>query len=155
MNVLLNIFIQWNSQDSTLSPACVEKCGVRRIHPEPNSLGNRLIHSGDLVDRPDMTHAPQAVEPETVFRMVGISKRFGVIRALTDVSFEARAGEIHAIVGENGAGKSTLMKVLSGLHQPDSGEIEVAGRPVHMTSTHDSKSSAWRWSTRTSIWCRS
>jgi ribose transport system ATP-binding protein len=57
----------------------------------------------------------------------GISKRFGSTLALNDVSFEARPGEVHAIVGQNGAGKSTLMNVLAGATRPDSGRIELDG----------------------------
>jgi ribose transport system ATP-binding protein len=60
----------------------------------------------------------------------GISKRFGGIAALTDVHFDLRAGEIHALMGENGAGKSTLMKILSGVYSGYDGGIEVDGRPV-------------------------
>jgi ribose transport system ATP-binding protein len=60
--------------------------------------------------------------------MQGISKRFGATQALSDVSFSVRAGEVMALVGENGAGKSTLMKILSGAHRPDAGEIRVAGQ---------------------------
>jgi ribose transport system ATP-binding protein len=60
-------------------------------------------------------------------QMSGISKSFGATRALRDVSLEVSPGEILALVGENGAGKSTLMKVLSGAHQPDSGEMRVDG----------------------------
>ncbi|KPC92181.1 sugar ABC transporter ATP-binding protein, partial [Streptomyces sp. NRRL F-6602] len=50
--------------------------------------------------------------------------------ALDDVSFGLRAGEVHALVGENGAGKSTLIKVLTGVHRPDAGELRLAGEPV-------------------------
>jgi len=60
----------------------------------------------------------------------GISKRFPGVQALSGISFDCRAGEIHALVGENGAGKSTLMRILSGVYQPDEGTIHVSGRPV-------------------------
>ncbi len=67
----------------------------------------------------------------------GVSKAFGGVRALREVSFDLRAGEVHALMGENGAGKSTLMKVLAGLIQADSGEIRVNGRPVRLRSPHE------------------
>jgi ABC-type sugar transport system ATPase subunit len=59
-----------------------------------------------------------------------ISKRFPGVQALSGVGFDLRAGEVHAIVGENGAGKSTLMNILSGVQQPDAGEIRIEGRVV-------------------------
>jgi len=62
----------------------------------------------------------------------GISKRFGATQALSDVSLDLVAGEIHALVGENGAGKSTLVKILAGVHQPDSGTILLDGTPVQI-----------------------
>ncbi|MHC4388220.1 MAG: ATP-binding cassette domain-containing protein, partial [Planctomycetota bacterium] len=58
-------------------------------------------------------------------RMRGISKRFGPVQALSDVSLTVRRGTVHALVGENGAGKSTLVKILAGVYQPDSGTIEI------------------------------
>ena len=68
-------------------------------------------------------------------------KRFGGVVALSDVSFELRAGEIHALCGENGAGKSTLLKLLSGVHAADSyeGDILIDGRPVAFRSTRDAE----------------
>ena len=64
----------------------------------------------------------------------GVSKRFGHTAALQDVSLCGQAGSIHAITGENGAGKSTLMKLLAGVHLPDSGEILLAGQPLRLRS---------------------
>ena len=69
-------------------------------------------------------------------QMAGITKSFGGVHALHDVSFDVRAGEIHALVGENGAGKSTLMKILSGAYQKDIGEILIDGRAVNISSPH-------------------
>ncbi|MFP6687228.1 MAG: ATP-binding cassette domain-containing protein, partial [Polyangiaceae bacterium] len=57
----------------------------------------------------------------------GLDKRFGLTRALQGVEFSARAGEIHAVLGENGAGKSTLMKILAGVLRPDAGELLLGG----------------------------
>ena len=56
-----------------------------------------------------------------LFELRGISKEFPGVKALDDVSFEIRAGEVHMLVGENGAGKSTLMKILCGAYRPDAG----------------------------------
>jgi ribose transport system ATP-binding protein len=61
--------------------------------------------------------------------MSGVRKSFGATRALTNVSFEVAAGEVHILIGENGAGKSTLMKILSGAHSPDAGTVELDGQP--------------------------
>ncbi len=77
--------------------------------------------------------APSAAEVPTIeFR--NISKRFGSIQALSDVSFAGHAGSVHAITGENGAGKSTLMKLLAGVFSPDSGEIRLEGRATAFES---------------------
>lgn len=68
---------------------------------------------------------------QVVLEMRNISKTFGQIKALRDVSLRLRAGEVHALMGENGAGKSTLMKILSGAYTPDAGgEIFVDGVPL-------------------------
>lgn len=66
-----------------------------------------------------------------VIRMEHIHKSFGGVHALNDVRMEVYAGEVHALLGENGAGKSTLIKTMTGVHQPDSGEIYLYGEPVH------------------------
>src|SRR3954452_24806688 len=68
-------------------------------------------------------------EVDVLLRMRGISKRFGPVQALADVTFSVRKGTVHALCGENGAGKSTLMKTLAGVHQPDAGTIELNGQP--------------------------
>lgn len=71
---------------------------------------------------------------DLLLKLTGISKSFGATRALGDVSFDVRPGEVHALVGENGAGKSTLMKVLSGAHRPDTGSICFKGAPCEIPS---------------------
>ncbi|WP_102225296.1 sugar ABC transporter ATP-binding protein [Acidimangrovimonas sediminis] len=81
---------------------------------------------------PDKTPAP-------ALRLEGIVKTFPGVRALDDVSFEVRHGEVHALLGENGAGKSTLMKVLAGMYQPDEGRIFIEERPVTMRSPLEAK----------------
>lgn len=71
---------------------------------------------------------------DIILRMTGIEKRFSGVHALKSASFELRAGEVHALMGENGAGKSTLIKVLSGIHKRDGGTIEFFGKPVEFAN---------------------
>jgi rhamnose transport system ATP-binding protein len=73
-------------------------------------------------------------DPTTLLEATGITKAFAGVHALRRVSFDLRAGEVHALVGENGAGKSTLIKIMTGAVQPDTGSLVVSGRPIaHMT----------------------
>jgi ABC-type sugar transport system ATPase subunit len=78
-------------------------------------------------------------EAVPALRMSGISKSFPGIRALTEVTLEVAAGEVHAIVGENGAGKSTLMKILAGIYQPDEGTIQLQGETVRIAGPIDAR----------------
>lgn len=71
---------------------------------------------------------------DVILKISNISKAFGAIKALRNVEFELKRGEIHAIAGENGAGKSTLMNIIDGILQPDSGEIMIDGQAVRITS---------------------
>ncbi|MEU9398890.1 sugar ABC transporter ATP-binding protein [Streptomyces sp. NPDC048242] len=69
----------------------------------------------------------------------GLSKSFGAVRALHDVSLELYAGRAHALAGENGAGKSTLIKTLAGVHRPDAGALLLDGRPVVLHGPADAR----------------
>lgn len=69
-----------------------------------------------------------------VLELRGVSRQFGAVRALTNVSFDCRAGEVHALVGENGSGKSTLLGIASGFVDPDLGEIQIGGKPLRTDS---------------------
>ena len=74
-----------------------------------------------------------AAMSEYLLEMKNITKIFPGVKALDSVQFNLRAGEIHALVGENGAGKSTFIKTLTGVHQPDGGEIILEGQKVVMS----------------------
>lgn len=72
-----------------------------------------------------------------ILKARGITKRFGHVEALRGVDFDARAGEVTALIGDNGAGKSTLVKILSGVYGPTEGELSVDGIPVNFGSPAD------------------
>jgi rhamnose transport system ATP-binding protein len=74
-----------------------------------------------------------------VLEMRDISKRFGATQALSGVSLQLRRGEVHALLGENGAGKSTLIKIMTGIQQPDTGEILLDGQQIHLASSQDAQ----------------
>jgi len=74
---------------------------------------------------------------QPLLRLVGVGKHFGPVRALIGVDLDVPPGLVTAIVGDNGAGKSTLIKTISGIWQPDDGEIIWKGRPVHLHSPKD------------------
>lgn len=82
------------------------------------------------INSPDNPPMPDATASEPLLNMRGICKAFPGVKALNHVDFEVRPGEVHALMGENGAGKSTLIKVLTGVHQPDAGTIELQGKAI-------------------------
>ena len=75
---------------------------------------------------------------DSILKMVGISKSFAGVHALREVSFDLLPGEVHALLGENGAGKSTLIKIVTGVYQPDAGEIFLDGQPVEFADPRQS-----------------
>ncbi len=82
--------------------------------------------------------------PATMVEGIGLGRAYGGVKALDDASFEARAGEVHALVGENGAGKSTLIKILGGRTRPDTGTVRIKGQPVALTGPdHAHTLGAW------------
>jgi galactofuranose transport system ATP-binding protein len=100
--------------------------------------------------RPSTSDAPDAATPsltptaadtllEPVLEVRGITKRFGGVLALDDVSMDLRPGEVHALVGENGAGKSTLIKIMTGVHQPDAGELFYLGELTRFPRPRDAQ----------------
>jgi ABC-type sugar transport system ATPase subunit len=78
----------------------------------------------------DLVQEETAVNYQPLIEIRKVTKTFPGVVALSEVDFELRPGEIHALIGENGAGKSTLMKIISGIYAPDSGDVVVKGKPV-------------------------
>src|SRR6266498_550771 len=104
--------------------------------PDDSSIAP--IDRTDMIKEPRMNGNPTVPAPP-VLRVQGVSKGFPGVQALSNVRIEVARGEVHALVGENGAGKSTLMKILYGVHQPDSGTIELNGQPVTISNPHQAQ----------------
>ena len=78
--------------------------------------------------------APAGATGTSLLEVRNVSKYFGNVNALRDISVGVDAGEVTCVLGDNGAGKSTFIKILSGVHQHDEGELLVDGEPTHFTS---------------------
>ena len=95
------------------------------------------MHDEDLAlrENPALTRG----RSDAVLTASGVSKQFGGVAALRDVSYDLRPGEIHALMGENGAGKSTLMKILAGIYTDYEGAVSIGGNPVRFTNVRDAE----------------
>ena len=74
---------------------------------------------------------------ETVLKVVGVSKRFGGLQALSDVGISIEKGHVYGLIGPNGAGKTTFFNVITGLYTPDAGTFELAGKPYKPSAVHE------------------
>ncbi len=79
------------------------------------------------------------MQSQNVLEMSGIHKAFPGVKALQDVRFTLRTGEVHSLMGENGAGKSTLIKVMTGVYEKDAGRISIDGEEIHFRSPQDAQ----------------
>lgn len=78
---------------------------------------------------------------QSLLQLNGINKYFPGVHALKDAQFDVQKGEVHALLGENGAGKSTMIKIISGVHKPDTGKISLAGQQVSFNNPRDAQNS--------------
>ncbi len=77
--------------------------------------------------------------PTPSVELVSITKQFSTVQVLQNIDLNLYPGEVHALVGENGAGKSTLVKILAGIHRPDSGVIKIGGTAVELHNSAQSR----------------
>jgi simple sugar transport system ATP-binding protein len=82
---------------------------------------------------------PVAAPQPPLLEVVSLARSFGKVSALEEVSMSVRAGEVMCVLGDNGAGKSTLIKILSGVHLPDRGQMFIAGKAVRLRSPRDAR----------------
>jgi ribose transport system ATP-binding protein len=118
-----------------------EAPGTLNIEQDVSSSSLSSPTSGLLPGEGEVSPSPgpSSDDPSVVLELRHVVKRFGGAVALSGVDFTLRRGEIHGLLGENGAGKSTLMKILSGVHSPDEGEIILEGQPVRFHSPAGAK----------------
>jgi simple sugar transport system ATP-binding protein len=102
---------------------------------ELNETAEQLAEAAEAISAVTPTVATDDREPLLEARAV--SKYFGAVVAVEDVSLTVRAGQVTCLLGDNGAGKSTLIKLLSGVHEPDKGTLAVDGKPVRFTAPRD------------------
>src|SRR5262249_56333589 len=93
--------------------------------------GRRGWRTSKFTNAPCFRGAARGRAVNTLLQVTAVRKAFAGVQALRGVSFDLRAGEVHALVGENGAGKSTLIKIITGAHRADEGTLTLSGRTVH------------------------
>jgi branched-chain amino acid transport system permease protein len=101
------------------------------VEPIARIAGLRAV---DVSTVPVVPSAPPAAG--TIMRVEGLTKRFGGVAAVSDVSFEVKAGQLKAVIGPNGAGKTTLFNLLTGVLEADSGSLQLYGRPFSISRPH-------------------
>ncbi len=129
---------------ATSDPAAAGRAlpGQVPIMPKPDAETNRQSpteSASHLSRQSEATEEARQRSKDSSVEMIGISKKFGGVQALKDVTFNLRPGEVHALVGENGAGKSTLMKILSGAVRRDQGLVRIGGQDAEIVNPHTAR----------------
>jgi ABC-type sugar transport system ATPase subunit len=101
----------------------------------PDPAGEQTTPTAQTAPAPAQPEEAQDTQP--LLRLTNVGKNFGPVRVLMDIDLDIPPGLVTAVVGDNGAGKSTLIKTISGIYQPDGGEIRWQGRQVHLHSPKD------------------
>jgi ABC-type sugar transport system ATPase subunit len=118
--------------DAYAAEAAAEQAELAAAHAEAAAADAQLAATRAETTYAQAPAAPNGAEP--LLRLVGVGKNFGPVRALTGINLDIPPAQVTAIVGDNGAGKSTLIKTISGIWEPDHGEIIWQGRPVRLHS---------------------
>jgi len=105
-------------------------CCIGWLHPEAMGLFEELPCNDCILEDVPYLHAPAPIPDGPVVRLRNVSRKFGHVLALDDVTLEVQRGEILGIIGRSGAGKSTLIRCLNGLEKPDRGRVEILGRDI-------------------------
>lgn len=109
------------------------------VEPQPDRREALLEKTKNEVKAPIKTSNTTTTADQIVFVCRELSKSFGTVTAAYNVGFAVKAGEVLCLVGDNGAGKSTVIKMISGAIQPDRGQTELLGKPVHFASPFDAR----------------
>src|SRR5439155_8545093 len=105
------------------------RSGIRRAEQE-------VVVMSDI-DTTEVREVISDVDGAPMLEIRNVTKMFGSVISLSDISTTVRAGQVTCVLGDNGAGKSTFIKMLSGVHQPDNGELLMDGKPVRFTTPRE------------------
>ena len=120
------------SADSDVTAATDGTDAMDATDSTPDPAGEQVQEQAQAQEQ-----ATQAADAQPLLRLTNVGKNFGPVRVLMDINLDFPPGLVTAVVGDNGAGKSTLIKTISGIYQPDGGEIRWQGRQVHLHSPKD------------------
>jgi ABC-type sugar transport system ATPase subunit len=125
------------SADSDVTAATDGTDAMDATDSTPDPAGEQTTPTTQTAPTAPTTPATQTEDGQPLLRLSNVGKNFGPVRVLMDINLDIPPGLVTAVVGDNGAGKSTLIKTISGIYQPDGGEIRWQDRRVHLHSPKD------------------